>query len=256
MKIIDLSIDIENNTKNDPPPMPTKIKYTNHQESVKEMLSFFPGTTEEVLPNGLGWAVEDVTLTTHSGTHIDAPYHYHPTMNNGEKSWTIDEVPLEWFIGDGVVVDFSDKPNGYLVTSEDLKNAFEKINYSYKPGGIVLVHTNAADKLNTPAYLSSGCGMGKEATLWLVNQGMHVCGTDAWSWDRPLGLIAKEFQQTHDKNIIWEGHFAGIEKAYCHIEKLTNLDKLPPYGFKVICMPIKIKGASGAWIRAVAILED
>ena len=98
--------------------------------------------------------------------------------------------------------------------------------------------------------------MGKEATLWLVNQGMHVCGTDAWSWDRPLGLVAKEFQKTQDKNIIWEGHFAGIEKAYCHIEKLTNLDKLPSYGFKVICMPIKIKGASGAWIRAVAILED
>jgi kynurenine formamidase len=52
--------------------------------------------------------------------------------------------------------------------------------------------------------------MGREATLWLVKRGVHVVGTDAWSWDRPLPLIAKEFQQTHDPAIIWEGHFAGI----------------------------------------------
>ena len=55
--------------------------------------------------DGHGWAVEQIALSTHTGTHVDAPYHYHPTMNGGEPAWTVDEVPLDWFIGDGVVVD-------------------------------------------------------------------------------------------------------------------------------------------------------
>jgi kynurenine formamidase len=79
-----------------------------------------------------------------------------------------------------------------------------------------------------------------------------VVGTDAWSWDRPLPFQAQDFERTHDASLIWEGHFAGIEKGYFQIEKLTNLDKLPPTGFTFYCFPIKIKGASAGWIRAVA----
>jgi kynurenine formamidase len=98
--------------------------------------------------------------------------------------------------------------------------------------------------------------MGKAVTLWLIDQGIHVMGTDAWSWDLPLPIIAEEFTKTQDKSIIWEGHFAGIEKGYCHIEKLTNLDKLPSTGFKISCFPIKIKVGSAGWIRAVAMLNS
>jgi kynurenine formamidase len=79
-----------------------------------------------------------------------------------------------------------------------------------------------------------------------------VVGTDGWSWDRPLPFQAKEFVQTKDASIIWEGHFAGIETGYFQIEKLTNLDLLPSTGFKFYCFPVKIKGASAGWIRAVA----
>lgn len=255
MKIIDLSTALENNLPSDPPNMIPQINSIRHQDSIEEMLSFFPGATKDDLPEGLGWANDFVTISTHSGTHLDSPWHYHPTMNNGEKSWTIDEVPLEWCFGNGVVVDFTDKPNGYLVTIEDFEEAFAKMHYKLKPKDIVLVHTSAAEKWGKLEYLSTGCGMGKKVTHWLVDQGVHVVGTDAWSWDRPLPLIAKDFQKTHDKSLIWEGHFAGIEKAYCHIEKLANLDKLPPYGFQFICLPIKIKGGSAGWIRAVGIVD-
>ena len=99
-----------------------------------------------------------------------------------------------------------------------------------------------------------GCGMGKEATLWLLEQGVKIVGTDAWSWDRPLSFIAKDFSATKDPSLIWEGHFAGIEKEYYHMEKITGLDKLPPHGFKIACFPVKIKGASAGWVRPVAIL--
>lgn len=256
MKFIDLSVTIENNVPSDPAEMIPKIEYRDHPASIPDMLSFFGSATAEDLPDGLAWAMEKVSLTTHTGTHLDAPYHYHPTMNMGERAWTIDEVPLEWCYGDGVVVDFTDNPDGSAATIEDFKKEFKRLNYTLKPGDIVLVNTGASKKWGTPSYLAAGCGMGREVTLWLIDQGIHVMGTDAWSWDRPLHLIAKEFDETGDKSIIWEGHFAGIEKAYCHIEKLTNLDQVPATGFKFSCFPAKVKGASGGWIRAAAMVED
>ena len=81
-------------------------------------------------------------------------------------------------------------------------------------------------------------------------------GTDAWSWDAPLGLVAKKFEETGDASIIWEGHKAGRHHAYLQMEKMTNLDQLPPFGFKVIALPIKIKGASAGWVRAIALLNE
>jgi kynurenine formamidase len=177
-------------------------------------------------------------------------------MNCGEPAWTIDQVPLEWCIGDGVKVDFRDKPDGYKVMAKDFQEYFEKIGYKLKEGDIVLVNTGASARWGTKEYLVAGCGMSKEATLWLINQGIHVMGTDGWSWDVPLPFIGKEFDETGNPDVIWEGHRAGAIKAYCHLEKLTNLEVLPNYGFKVCCLPIKIKGASAGWSRVVAFLDD
>ena len=70
---------------------------------------------------GKGCASERCQITTHSGTHLDAPWHYHPTMNGGERAWTIDEVPLEWCFGRGVKLDFRDKPDGYVCSAADVE---------------------------------------------------------------------------------------------------------------------------------------
>lgn len=255
-RFIDLAIAIESDLPSDPPNMIPKINYMDHKTGAGQMKMFFPGAGDDDLPGGLGWAVEEVTLSTHSGSHLDAPYHYHPTMNGGERSWTIDEVPLEWCMGPGVKLDFRDRPDGHKVTAEEMERALNDINHPLREGDIVLVNTGADKYWGKQEYLVRGCGMGREATLWLVERGVRVVGTDAWSWDRPLPLIAGEFQETGDSSIIWEGHFAGIEKAYCHMEKLTNLDKLPPDGFTFCCFPVKIKGAGAGWIRPVAIIWD
>jgi len=255
-RFVDLAIAIENDLPSDPPNMIPKINYMDHKTGAEQMKLFFPGATEKDLPEGLGWAVEEVTLSTHSGSHLDAPYHYHPTMNGGERSWTIDEVPLDWCMGPGVKLDFRDKPDGHKVTAGEMEEALNDINHPLQEGDIVLVNTGADKYWGKPEYLVKGCGMGREATLWLLKRGVRVVGTDAWSWDRPLPLISREFQETGDSSIIWEGHFAGIEKAYCHIEKLTGLDKLPPDGFTFCCFPVKVKGASAGWIRPVAIIWD
>ncbi len=255
MRFVDLSVPIVDGLPVDPPVQIPHIEYTDHQASVDEMLTFFPGTTKDDLLDGAGWAVEKITLGTHTGTHIDAPYHYHPTMNGGEPAWTIDQVPLAWFYGNGVVLDFSDRPDGYVCTARDLEEKLHAIGYAIQPGDIVLMHTCAAAAWGTPAYLSAGCGFGREATLWLTGQGVRLVGTDAWSWDAPLDSIAEQFRKTGDRSLIWEGHKAGAAQAYCQIEKLCNLDQLPPYGFRVSAFPVKIDRASAGWARVVAMLD-
>ena len=253
-RIVDLSLEI----KEGPGVLGAKITYLDHKESVPQMLQSWPGIKEDDLPDGLGWAAETITLGTHSGTHMDAPYHYHPTMA-GEKSRTIDEMPLEWAYGPGVVLDMRDKAPGTVITTEDVQTALEKMNYRIKPLDIVLVMTGA-DKYwknnDIRKYVTEYAGMGREATVWLINQGVKLVGTDGVGWDRAFAAQAKEFRETGDRKLIWEGHFAGIEGEYYQMEKLANLDKLPPYGFTVYCFPIKILKASAAWVRPVAIIEE
>jgi kynurenine formamidase len=256
-RFIDLSISIEENLPSDPPIMIPKINYIDHAQGSKQMKDFFPGVTKDQLPGGLGWALEFLTLTTHSGTHLDAPYHYHPTMNQGKPSTTIDEIPLEWCFNDGVVLDFRNKANGERITVEDVKKELKRIKYDIKPLDIVLIQTGADDAWGTPQYLLKGAGMDRESTLYLLEKGVKVVGIDAWSWDRPLPFLAKEFKETGNPKVIWEAHFAGIEIGYCHMEKLANLSAIGrPYGFTVCCFPIKIKRASAGWVRPVAIVDE
>lgn len=69
---------------------------------------------------------------------------------------------------------------------------------------------------------------------------MKVCGTDAWSWYAPLRGVAEKLTETEDYDLFWEGHKAGAETLYCHMEKLANLDQLPDHGFEVMCFPVKV----------------
>jgi len=256
-QIIDLSITIESGLPSDPEMMIPKIDYVTHAQGAEQMEFFFPGLKKERLPRGLGWAVEFIHLTTHSGTHLDAPFHYHPFMDNGLSALTIDQVPLEWCFQDGVVLDFSYKQDGERITAEEVSNKLAEIGYSLKPFDIVLIRTGAYADWGKPEYLVKGAGMTRESTLFLLNKGIKVVGIDAWSWDRPLPYLAKEFQEKGDPSVIWEAHFAGIEKGYCHMEKMANLNRISkPFGFKVACFPVKIKSASAAWTRPVAIIDD
>jgi len=98
--------------------------------------------------------------------------------------------------------------------------------------------------------------MGYEATMYLLERGVRLTGIDGWSWDAPFVYTAKKFAETGNASLIWEGHKAGRHIGYCHIEKLHNLELLPPTGFTVSCFPVKVERASAGWTRAVAIIED
>src|SRR5262245_47451385 len=255
-KLIDISVPLQNDVPADPPGNHPTIKYIDHQQGLPRMLQFFAGLKAEDLPDGQGWAVEQVNLSTHNGTHLDAPYHFHPTMNRGERAWTIDEVPLEWCFQPGVKLDFRHLPDGYVATAADVAAELQRIGHTLKPLEIVVVNTSAGKRYGEPDYVPTGCGMGREATLSLTSRGVRVTGTDAWSWDAPFVHTAKKYAETRNAKLIWEGHKAGREIGYCHVEKLSNLEALPPHGFTVACFPVKIKAASAGWTRAVAIIEE
>ena len=253
-RFIDISMHLENDVISDPPGYGPKIHYQAHQETYAQIAPFFPGLTKEDLPDGEGWAVERVELITHNGTHLDAPWHFHSTMNGGERAITIDEVPLEWCFQPGVKLDFRHLPDGYVVTADDVRNELARIGHALSPLEIVVVNTRAGSRYGHPDYVSTGCGMGLEATLYLLERGVRLTGTDAWSWDAPFVHTAKKYAATGDAGLIWEGHKAGRLIGYCHLEKLHNLEALPATGFTVSCFPVKIRGASAGWTRAVGII--
>ncbi len=260
-RFIDISVALEADIVSDPEMMLPQIEYLDHSMTAGQVASFFPGLEPDQLPEGEGWAIERLQIATHNGTHLDAPYHHHSTMNRrftpgGEPAWTIDEVPLEWCMNPGVKLDFRHLPDGYIVTPGDIEAELARIGHSLRPLDIVVVNTSAGDHYGQPDYLVKGCGIGREATLWMLEQGVRVTGTDAWSWDAPFPLTAKRWLAEKDPAIIWEGHRASMEIGYCHMEKLANLHELPGTGFEVSCFPWKIKGASAGFTRAVAIIEE
>jgi kynurenine formamidase len=255
MRFIDLSVPIEAGIASDPPVMLPKIDYMTHAQTAGQVMAFFPGLQATDLPGGEGWAVERLEIFSHNGTHLDAPYHHHTTMDGGARAITIDEVPLDWCFRPGVRLDFRDRPDGHVVSAAEVEAELKRIGHDLRPFDIVLVNTAAGAAYGRPDYVHTGCGMGREATLWLTERGVRVTGTVAWSWDAPFLHTARRWAETHDPAIIWEGHRASMVRGYCHLEKLAHLDALPDHGFTVACFPVKLKGGSAGFTRAVAILE-
>jgi kynurenine formamidase len=255
-RLVDISSALRTGIMSDPPQMLPEIDYIAHAEGAAEMCAAFPGLTPAQLPDAEGWAVERVRISTHNGTHLDAPWHFASTMNNGERAMTIDEVPLEWCFAPGIKLDFRALPDGHVVTAAEVAAELARIGHTLRPFDIVLVNTAAGARYGQDDYVLRGCGMGREATLYLLERGVRVTGTDAWSWDAPFAYTAQRYAATGDAGLIWEGHKAGRAIGYCHLEKLANLEALPPTGFTVSCFPVKIEAASAGWTRAVAILDD
>jgi len=254
--IVDLSIYLENDVISDPPPFRPKIDYIDHKMSVPDLAGFFPGLKPGDLPDGEAWAIERIDLITHNGTHLDAPYHFASTMNKGERAITIDEVPLDWCFQPGVKLDFRHFDDGYVVTADDVEAELTRIGHTLSPLEIVVVNTAAGKRYGQDDYVTAGCGMGYAATMYLLERGVRLTGTDGWSWDAPFVHTKEKYLETGDAGLIWEGHKAGRDIGYCHLEKLHNLEALPATGFTIACFPMKIRAASAGWTRAVAIFED
>jgi kynurenine formamidase len=209
------------------------------------------GLGRELLRDGEGWTRETLTLGTHNSTHVDAPWHYNSTID-GAPAETIDELPLEWFYGPGVVVDFRSKQDGDAVTAQEIEEGLERAGHELAAGDIVLVQTGRDAFYAEPDYMARGPGVTAEATRWLYERGVRVMGIDAWGWDRPLHLQAEQALRERRPGIFWAAHQVGLR--YAQIERLVGLEALPSTGFTVACFPLRVARASAAPSRVVAIL--
>ena len=253
MKIIDLSKPIQYN-KNDPWFMKVKIKHKPHRKA--KWLIRLLGLPFKLFPKDFsGWADDTIQkMGVHSTTHIDAPWHYSSTVN-GEKAKTIDEVPLDWCYGEGIVIDMKHKADFDAITIKDITTFLEENKLTIEPKMIVLIKTGR-DKYNgTKDFHKIGTGMSAEETEWLIDKGIKVMGIDSWGWDLPLPYMLQKAKETGNSELFWEAHLVGQRKEYCHMEQLVNLDALPYTGFKIAVFPLKIVGASAAPARVVAMLE-
>lgn len=252
MTIIDLSSTIEPSPPGTPEFLKVDIQYHAHQDGAKQVEALLK-VPASLMRNNEGWATETITrLGTHDSTHVDAPWHYNSVIQ-GKPAPTIDELPLEWFFGNGVKLDMTHKPEGDPVTPQDIEKELEQIKYAIQPLDIVLIQTGRDKYYTQPDYIFKGCGVTYEATVMLYNCGVRVMGIDAWGWDMPLNLQAQKALQENKPEIFWHAHQADL--VYSHMERLVNLDKLPSLGFKIACFPLKIKKASAAPARVVAIID-
>jgi kynurenine formamidase len=252
-RVVDLSQPLSNKTTA-AEVLPHHIEYFDHRATV-EVAQQRWGIDRSAWRDGYAWAHERVTLSTHSGTHVDAPYHYHPT-SAGRPARTVDDLPLRWLMGDGVVLDVSSCERHVGITDRDIREALERIGYKLKPLDIVLLRTDVSEGFGEPGYDLRHPGLRVAATAWLVERGVRLIGIDSWGIDRAFDIMAEEARAGNSEQL-WESHKFGADHEYCQIEKLCNLAALPrPFGFSVLALPIAIEAASGGWARVVALVPE
>ena len=220
-----------------------KIKYALGMRLVRK----------EDLPDEEFLSLETVHCPVHIGTHLDYSFHY-GTKSEGRASKTADEIPLEWCYSDGVKLDLIHKKPDETIKAADVEEALGKIAYALRPLDIVLLETGADKFHGTPQYFSEYPGIDISAIDYLLDKGVKIFGVDTMGIDRPYKFMLKEFLETKDPKTFYPAHFYGRKREFIHIERLSNLNKLPGHGFKVICFPVRIKNTGAAWSRAVAIV--
>jgi len=172
----------------------------------------------------------------HIGTHIDAPFHFNP----GGKP--INEMPLEVMRSTGILLDFSYKEAGTSIKLEEVKDYFKKLNLKPRKGYSVIFYTGAFKKWGSPSYFEHIVEIDPKTVRWLCNNGVMVYGVDAISVDTDF--------------VTYPTHSLLMEIEHYIVENLTNLDTIPNPIFEFLVFPIKLRRATAAPVRAVAIVED
>jgi kynurenine formamidase len=253
VRIVDLSATISSSPPEVPEWQRTDLVYNDHAAGAREMEQLF-GVPARLMRNGEGPATEYFTrFITHNTTHIDAPWHYNSVIG-GRPARAIDELPLDWFIGPGVVVDVRGRSDGEAVGISDLEREFERTSVTLRGGEVVLIRTGCDVYYGQPDYATHGPGVSAAATLWLCDRGIRLVGIDAWGWDAPVGPQAADAVERDEAGIFWAAH--QIDREYAQIERMVNLGELPASGFLVVATPLKVERGSAGPTRAVAIVPD
>lgn len=194
--------------------------------------TFTQWTTREVH----GFLAESLFFVSHTGTHVDAPFHMEP----GGK--TIDRVPLDRFLARGHVLDVHDLPARMRIGPARLRRAKAALKLPVSRGDAVLVRTGWERKRGTPAYLEENPGLTAAAGRTLASWGISLVGIDTPNVD-----VAGESR--------YGGHHALLGAGIPVVENAANLPALGSRPFHLAAFPLRLRGASGSPVRLVALVE-
>jgi kynurenine formamidase len=258
-RVIDLGVFLDQAAY---PPWGYRVNHVTHKSGAKAMASFLnvrssdPANSvgEDDFPASLGLAWTQVSLSDHTGNHIDAPYHFGPQVE-GRPAKTIDQVPLEWCIGPGVRLDFR-AFRRRDVGRDEIRRELDRIGVELAPGMIPLLWTGADDQIqNDNRYWQEQGGLSEDGLHYLLDQGVRLVGIDAYAMDVSYDTMAESLQTGEPR--FFPLHFVGREREHMHLEKLTNLAALPrSHGFLFVAFPIKLRGGSAGWVRPVALVPE
>jgi len=204
-------------------------------------------------PGGYYYAANNFFTSEHGGTHIDAPVHF----AQGKQS--VDEIPLERLVGPAVVLDVTEASAGnadYQITVQDFER-WERQNGAIQADAIVLLKTGFAARWPDAARYLGTAERGEAAVAKLHFPGLHP---DAAKWlvaNRPIKAIGIDTASIDfGQSTLYESHRILYEREIPAFENLASLDRLPPRGATIVALPMKIKGGSGAPLRAIAMLPQ
>ena len=237
-RIVDLSMPVHADMLTFPRvPPPALCVYESHEEFAERIGAAAYGVTSLTASNL-------VVVNDHVGTHCDSRRHIVPTAGGA------DTIPLEYCMSDGVLLDFTDREPGYVITAADVQAALADADYVVKRRDIVLIHTGAGAYNTEERYRTDHPGMSAEATRWLIEQGVRMMGCDAITFDPPVWAM-------FEKKKFWEAHRVMWDEEYWHLENLMNLEQIGrPHGFQLVVLPVKWVGTTAAPVRAVAIVDE
>jgi len=215
MRILDLTLTISNKIPTFPgSPQPKFIPWENVKED--------------------GYNLELLFLSTHTGTHMDAPYHF---LEKGAK---IHEISLKKLVSEAVLIQ-SKKKDGESITKTDIQK-FEKKHGKIASFSSVIFYTGWQRNLQKKYYFEKNPGLSVSAAKYLASKKINLVGIDSPSID--LGKDSKFFV-----------HQIFAKKGMLVVENLANLEKIKSSKFHLVVLPLKLKNATGSPVRAIAFVE-
>jgi len=215
MRILDLTLTISNKIPTFPgSPQPKLIPWENVRDD--------------------GYNLEFLFMSTHTGTHMDAPYHF---LEKGAK---IHEISLKKLVSEAVLIQ-SKKKDGESITKTDIQK-FEKKHGKIASFSSVIFYTGWQRNLQKKYYFTKNPGLSVSAAKYLASKKISLVGIDSPSID--LGKDSK-----------FSVHQIFAKKGILIVENLANLEKIKSSKFHLIVLPLKLKNATGSPVRAIAFVK-
>lgn len=213
------------------------MKFIDLTLTISESIPSFPGSPK---PQFIVWSdlkedgynLELLFLSSHTGTHLDAPYHF---VKNGIK---IDQIPLIRLVGKGILIKIT-KSNNSSITKSDIV-LFEKKYGKIPNNSSIFFFTGWQKNLKKDNYFTENPGLATSAANYLSSKKINLVGIDSPSID--LG-----------KNESFNVHHILSKNNILIVENLTNLNKISSIQFDFIILPLKLKDATGSPVRAIAL---